>query len=87
MIREVSCQHCGSLSTVAQCSLCDREFVVTNATLRGELRQLEDAAALAVTDRDDWVCDFDMGKQVGPGAAVTAGMRQRTCPACHTQFI
>lgn len=73
---------------MADCSLCGKPFVVTVAHEEGRRRRYEDGPAGAVDDRDVWICDFDVAKALDtPVNAVNEGMRQTTCPTCHTQMV
>jgi len=61
---------------------------VTVAHVEGRPREFGDAFAADVVDRPDWLCDVDRAKDRGdPLGAVEAGLRQRTCARCHTQFV
>ena len=86
--RVLTCPHCSTTNVVAQCCRCDRWFVVTLAALEDRIRDFDDVA-IAVAPGTELLCDFDAAKDRGETsvAAVNAGLRQNTCPACHTAFI
>jgi hypothetical protein len=86
-IISVTCRHCDTLNSVAICTRCQRSFVVTDAHLNGEVRGF---IALSVQelpmDFSIKDCDFCAAKLRG-ALAVNAGLRQRTCPNCHREFL
>jgi hypothetical protein len=84
----LKCVHCETDNSVAQCSKCGRNFVVTTEHLAGKLRDF-DAGPVANPDAPPpATCDFCGYQTLGdPMATVSAGLRQRTCPACHTEFL
>ena len=62
--------------------------MITTAHIEGRLRDFD----AGPVNREKHVvlstCDFCMHQIVGDAsAAVSAGLRQRTCPACHTEFL
>ncbi len=87
--RVLRCGHCGTDNAVAACRTCGRYFIVTQAHLAGEFRQFEcqPVSQLPATEFD--VCDFCATKSSGlnPARSVEAGLRQRTCASCHTEFL
>jgi hypothetical protein len=84
-----ACPHCGTENTVAECVECGRAFVVTRAALEGRLRDFDDGAIIIEDSALPSLCDFDRAKADGRSATetVNAGMRQHTCPNCHTDFL
>src|SRR5215470_6883631 len=83
------CESCGTPNFVATCTNCSRSFVITSAHLNGEPREFKAEAVLQVPeDLALELCDFCSAKAQGKLVeAVNAGMRQRTCPSCHTEFL
>ncbi len=75
---------------MAECSHDARPFVLTMAHLEGRLRELNDEPVQHLPPGfESPLCDFCSSKGAGlaPAATVTAGMRQATCPVCHTEFL
>ena len=86
----LTCRHCGTENFVAECPNDGRSFVLTTAHLEGRLREFEDRPVEEFPPGAETpLCDFCAGKAAGLGLAelVNAGLRQKTCPACHTEFI
>jgi hypothetical protein len=84
------CAHCGTENFVAECPEDGRSFVLTTANLEGRLREFEDGPIDAFPPgAEPPLCDFCASKAAGLGLAevVNAGLRQKTCPACHTEFL
>lgn len=84
----LKCGHCETDNTVAGCPKCGRGYVITTAHVEGRLRDFDagpvgDLKAVLLSQ-----CDFCIQKFLGDAAAaVSAGLRQRTCPACRTEFL
>lgn len=85
----LKCGHCGADNTVATCPTCARAFVVVASHLRGEVRQFQDAPVLSSATLPPQIeCDFCVEKRIQRLAkAVSAGLQQRTCVSCHTEFL
>ncbi len=62
--------------------------MVVASHLHGRVRQFEDAAVEPnTTPLPEIECDFCVEKRAGRLAeAVPAGLRQRTCVSCRTEF-
>ena len=85
-----TCQHCGTENFVAECPQDGRSFVLTTAHLEGRLREFDDRSVQVLSrDVKTPLCDFCASKAagLGPSEVVLAGLRQKTCPACHTEFL
>ena len=89
MLSTFACDHCGAVNSVATCPTCSRAFVVTASQLRGEVRRYEDQPVTSsVSPLLEIDCDLCVEKRAGRLAeAVSAGLRQRTCVSCHTEFL
>jgi hypothetical protein len=64
--------------------------VLTTAHLEGRLREFEDGPLDAFPPGAATpLCDFCASKAAGLGLAevVSAGLRQKTCPTCHTEVL
>ena len=83
------CRHCGTINQVARCEECDREYVVTVAHVEGRLRTYDDPGLLMAPENyGPLICDFCSARRMGLSVqAVDAGLRQATCPTCHTEFL
>jgi hypothetical protein len=89
-VSQRTCRHCGTENYVARCDNCERPFALTTAHIEGRLRAYDDGpASVLPSDFRIELCDFCAAKAAGHGSAeaVSAGVRQRTCPACHTEFF
>jgi hypothetical protein len=88
-ISAVVCPHCGALNHVAHCVTCARPFVLTVAHAEGRRREYQDKPLQHVPHSLTTVqCDFCATQKAGnPFEAVKAGLRQNTCPVCHTEFL
>jgi len=87
-IRE--CRHCGKRTLVADCEQCGRPFALTTAHPAGRLREFDDGPLDALpAGWQPGVCDFCSAKAAGEALdkVVSFGMRQKTCPSCHTEFF
>jgi hypothetical protein len=71
------------------CPSCGRCFVVTLVTTDAiPYETPRRIAPLGITAEPAWQCDYEIVKATGdPATAVAAGLSQRCCPSCHTQFI
>ena len=87
--RGINCQHCGTANTVCICEQCEKPFVLTAARLNGQLRAFESEPVASIDVEVPALCDFCAAKVAGVSAMerVSAGMRQRTCLKCHTEFL
>ncbi len=86
---ELACGNCGTKNVVATCNTCSRPFVVTlNRVTKGE-RLFDDEPLDTAPDVDVQPCDFCLAQhlQLGAMVSVPAGLRQRTCPNCKTEFL
>jgi hypothetical protein len=86
----LTCRHCGTKNFVAECREDARPFVLTTAHLEGRLREFEDGPVEDLpTGFEPPPCDFCASKAagLGPAETVNAGLRQATCPVCHTEFL
>jgi hypothetical protein len=85
-----TCRHCGTKNLVAQCSQDARAFVLTAAHLEGRLREFDDGPVQQLPPGFEApLCDFCAFRAAGLGPIETtnAGLRQKTCPVCHTEFL
>jgi hypothetical protein len=86
-----TCRHCGTENVVAECSQDARPFVLTTAHLEGRLRAFDDGPVQQLPQEFQEAprCDFCSAKAagLGPMETIEAGLRQKTCPACHTEFL
>jgi hypothetical protein len=87
--RTVVCPQCGTLAVVATCRRCGREFALTVAHRDGRPRTYDDGPLDPSGDVPDISrCDFCDARARGETlAAVRAGLRQSTCPGCHTGLV
>jgi hypothetical protein len=75
---------------VAECGQDNRPFVITTAHLEGRQRTYDDGPIDDVPPVFSApLCDFCAAKaaELPPTEVVTAGLRQKTCPVCHTEFL
>ena len=85
----LTCGHCGAINAVSVCQ-CGRSFVLTVAHLEGQLRGFDDRPIQRVPSNVDVLdCDFCAAKarNEDPRRALNLGLRQRTCPVCHQEFL
>jgi hypothetical protein len=85
-----TCRHCGTENLVVECKKDARSFVLTTAHLDGRLRQFDDGPVQQLApDFEAPLCDYCATKAAGLGPIDTtnAGLRQKTCPVCHTEFL
>ena len=84
----LKCAHCNTDNTVAECPKCGRSYVITTAHIEGRLRDYDAGPVSHLKAVILSTCDFCIHQILGDAsAAVSAGLRQRTCPACHTEFL
>ena len=85
----LKCGHCGAANTVGTCGVCGRHFVITRNRLENGERLFDDQPIASPPVDVVQPCDFCRAQQLnlGPMASVPAGLRQRTCPACKTEFL
>jgi hypothetical protein len=84
------CDHCGAPLSIDSCVSCGRMFVYTVASIENRLREFNDAPLLPPDDlRASGVCDFCAARDRGdsPIDVINAGLRQQTCPICHTDTL
>ena len=85
-----TCEHCGTQNFVAECRQDGRRFVLTTAHLEGRLREFDDGPIQELPVGFELpLCDFCASKArgLGPMETTMAGLRQGTCPACHTECL
>jgi hypothetical protein len=87
--RVAACSHCGAQNVITRCERCGRGFVLTKAHVEGRLRNFDEPPISEVPQGVIRLCDFDQSRDAGASAEliVIAGLRQRTCTACHTEFL
>ena len=87
-LQTIKCENCGTANIVATCS-CGRAFVLTVSHVQNRRREYKDEPVSELPDDFDVpCCDFCAAKAWGdPGEAVNLGLRQRTCPVCHSEFL
>lgn len=89
-IMPVKCYHCDSDSLVAICSNCERAFVLVADHLEYKARS-DNSRALTVNEMPEnfsCQCDFCIEKAAERYVnAVSAGLRQRCCPNCRSEFL
>ena len=85
----VKCGHCGAANTVGTCGVCRRHFVITRDRLTTGERSSDDQPVEPPPAEVVQPCDFCRAQQLklGPMVSLPAGLRQRTCPACKTEFL
>lgn len=84
----LKCAHCNTDNTVAECPKCQRSYVITTAHREGRLRDYDagPVSHLKFVLLSD--CDFCIHQILeDASAAISAGLRQRTCPVCHREFL
>jgi hypothetical protein len=89
-VAQRTCRHCGASNLVAECERDGRRFVLTTAHLEGRAREVEDGPLEQLPPGFKApLCDFCAAKAAGqaPSQTTSAALRQRTCPACHTEFL
>ena len=82
----LTCGHCGENNLVVECEHCGKDYVITTAHVEGRMRDAESgpvshigAVLIAHT------CDACLAKY--SGNEVDAAQQQRTCAACHKEFL
>jgi hypothetical protein len=87
--RLAPCTHCNTQNLITSCKRCGRGFVLTRAHAEGQLRTFDDGPISEVPAEFQGVCDFDAATDAALplDQVAAAGMRQRTCPVCHTEFL
>ena len=85
----LTCGECGAANAVAQCTRCQRAFVITQGRISGGMRQANDLPWAEPSGREVQPCDFCLSKDMNEPltARVDRGLRQRTCPVCKTDFL
>ncbi len=81
----LDCKHCGARNVVTACDTCNRHFVVTMDHLSGQPRSFESPGICEIPANLPTSCDFC--KASSPMHRVSAGLQQRTCAGCHTEFL
>ena len=89
LVEVLECQHCGTMNSAARCSQCERGFVITTCHLAGLLRNETAQATADPNTEAPSICDFCSFKAAGRPATenVGAGLRQRICLSCRTEFL
>jgi hypothetical protein len=85
-----ACNHCGAPLSIDSCFNCGRLFVYTVASLENRRREFDDEPLLPPHDIEaSGLCDYCAAKERGepPVDLVNAGLRQKTCPFCHTDTL
>jgi hypothetical protein len=89
-IIELKCTHCSTRNLIAQCSNCNRYFVLVNDHLDNKVEVYESKPielSKIPPDFSRW-CDFCIERKAKHLVnAVDCGLRQRTCPNCHIEFL
>lgn len=85
----LKCGNCNTENSVARCRKCGRGFVVTAEHLEGRLRDFDATPVVATNADAPGFCDFCTFESLGNGVIdkLNAGLRQKTCPSCHTEFL
>lgn len=85
-LEQLTCKHCGTENVVAECKECARSYVITTAHVEGRGRD-ERAGSVAHMQAIllTYTCDACFAKYDGKEAE--AADLQRTCPACHNEFL
>lgn len=89
LLEIIECQHCGTINAASRCGQCERGFVITTCHLTGDLRDETARAVADATVAAPDLCDFCSFQAAGRASTqqVLAGLRQRTCPSCRTEFL
>jgi hypothetical protein len=87
--KTVKCGNCEAANTVGTCGICRRHFVITRNRLTNGERLYNDQPIESPPSEIVQPCDFCRAQELklGPTVSVTAGLRQRTCPSCKTEFL
>jgi hypothetical protein len=85
----LKCGNCGILNVISICKECNRHFVITKKRATEGMRQFDDEPLSEYPKENIDFCDLCQSTKAGskPLEIVNAGLRQRTCPACHTEFL
>ena len=86
----LKCGNCGTENVVATCLKCGKAFVITEAHLKGQPRSFDSPAVgeLPAGFAMPTECDFCAAQsRDNIAGAVESGLRQRTCPKCHKEFL
>jgi hypothetical protein len=85
----LKCGNCGTLNVIDVCTECGRSYVLTKNRIEEGVRKFEDEPLNKFPDVKINLCDFCHAKQTSGNSLKTidAGLRQRTCPKCHTEFL
>jgi hypothetical protein len=83
------CGHCGVANAVGICDRCSRAFVISAGRAAGGIREFDDRPLAECPPDEIAACDFCDAKERGvpPVETASRGLRQRTCAACHTEFL
>ena len=87
-VRLLKCEHCNTDNLVAECGRCARSYVITTAHVEGRLRDFDAGPVSHLTHVLLSDCDFCLRQSLGDSLeTASAGLRQRTCASCHTEFL
>jgi hypothetical protein len=86
-VGEVACRNCGNTVSLARCTRCGRDFALTVAHVENRPREFNDGPAADIPAVE--LCDYCAAQDRGepPTDVVNAGLRQKTCPVCHTDAL
>jgi hypothetical protein len=88
--QERTCPHCATGNLVAECIQDGRLYVLTTAHIEGRPRAFDDGPVKELPSSfAPSLCDFCAAKAAGLSSieVIEAGLRQNTCPVCHTEFL
>ena len=88
MADPIECKSCGQANTFSVCK-CSRAFMLTSDHVAGRLREYETEPVTVPPEGVFDTCDFCHAKSIGrpPVETVSIGLRQMTCPSCHTAVL
>ena len=88
MADPIECKSCGQANTFSVCK-CSRAFMLTSDHVAGRLREYETEPVAVPPEGVFDTCDFCHAKSIGrpPVETVSIGLRQMTCPSCHTAVL
>jgi hypothetical protein len=87
--RVLRCGHCEVDNAVGICKRCGRAFVISVSRAKGSTREFDDHPLEECPSDDIDTCDFCDAKVRSESLVAQArrGLQQRTCVACHTEFL
>jgi hypothetical protein len=88
-VQILACGNCRTLNLVDVCTECGRAFVITKTRVEAGTRQYADTALSELPDSIIQPCDYCLSKRNNEPIPerLSKGLRQRTCPACHSEFL